>query len=222
MNRQYYNAQLLKKKPYRGDNNSIKFIGVESTYNLLSLSTTCNKPNGTIDGDLLIAFVHTINSTTFCTQPSEWFMFTGYDYLGHRLRVYWKPASSELTSYNFTFQESAENRITICSYRNVNITTPQLGFVIKGSSTGNGNNSVVYTRKNAMLVFSTHKNNNDIVNWIRPQGFVKVYDSDSSLSCTVSNKLLKNNNDNINIISTPSISTGSNICFSLTLNPKYP
>jgi len=221
MNRREYFAQLLKKKPYKGDVNSIKFIGVETYYyDAPSASNLCAKPADTIDGDVLIAIVYTANNLLATPPSGTWIQINGYDYTSFRVRTYWKIATSEPPYYNFTFEVAIKNRVTISTFRNVDTSNVILGYATYGRANGNAQISGSSPLRNAMMFFFAQQNSSNSVSWIRPAGMNKVFDANDIASCTVAIKLLKNGNG-LGALSIPSNGTDANICGIITLKPKY-
>lgn len=89
-------------------------IVIQSSFNTQSnnvfvTGVTLNKPSGTIDGDLLIAYLGLRSgSTAVITPPAGWTQITSVgDGTGHKTLVaYYKVASSEPSSWNWGFNSS--------------------------------------------------------------------------------------------------------------------
>ena len=72
-------------------------------------TVTLDKPSGTIDGELLIAFVSGTGGTlsaTLNTVPSGWTLINGDSGDGRNLYAYYKIASSEPSSWNWVWSTS--------------------------------------------------------------------------------------------------------------------
>jgi hypothetical protein len=93
---------------------------------------TVNKPTGTVDGDLLLAFIAltgTASTPDVSSVPTDWALIrhtsqadgAGID----RVRSYWKLASGEGASYNWGFSAAADANLgEIHCIRGVHQTTP--------------------------------------------------------------------------------------------------
>lgn len=98
---------------------AIAYRSSASAYVASSNTLLCNKPTGTVDGDIMIAALHTNAGTSAITPPSGWTLigtaaadasFTA------DVNVYWKRASSEGTDYTWTWTNTARTSLAISSY----------------------------------------------------------------------------------------------------------
>lgn len=133
----------ISRKLRRGMSQDIKFVGSSQTQNP-SASTTLviNKPTGTVDGDLMLAFCYNDKGTSPepFTAPAGWTVFadsiTDDVATGWVTTIFWKIAASEDASYTFSNPGSARNSGAIITYRNAKI-----GF--RGSFSTKNTNAVL-------------------------------------------------------------------------------
>lgn len=71
---------------------------------------TGSRPTGTQDGDLLVAIIANEGGQTVSSVPSGWVLVEETSELnGDFVRIYWKEASSEPASWNWTFSATTEH-----------------------------------------------------------------------------------------------------------------
>lgn len=90
-------------------------------------SVVVSKPAGTVDGDVLVAFIARVGNTNISTAPSGWQLVTS-SLLGAgsglRLTAYYKVASGEPSSYTWTLASSVLNWGWVGAYTGVDPTSP--------------------------------------------------------------------------------------------------
>lgn len=107
------------------------FIASASTQNTSTGSTlVINKPTGTVDGDLMVAFM-------CCDGNRTWTGDTGWTEILDQgstpnLRIVYKIASSEGSTYTFTTSASATSAGSILTYRSANYDT--IGTITTGAN----------------------------------------------------------------------------------------
>lgn len=116
----------ISRKLRRGVSQDIEFVGSSQTQNP-SASTTLviNKPTGTLDGDLMLAFCYNerFSTTSQFTAPAGWTKLVGTDLdssLNRCSTIFWKIAAAEGSNYTFT-NESRISSGAILTYRNAKI-----------------------------------------------------------------------------------------------------
>lgn len=85
-----------------------------------------NKPTGTVDGDMMLAFqMSNWDLQSDLTAPAGWTLLTQLDRGSSNLhlKIWTKPASSEGASYTFSPGPSADSILTINSYRGADTNT---------------------------------------------------------------------------------------------------
>lgn len=91
-------------------------------------SLACNKPTGTSDNDIMLAcVVRRGDKTDPSTPPTDWTQLCGQDLIDggdSRAWIYYRVASSEGSSYTWTWAAPCRTQITIVSYRDFNTSDP--------------------------------------------------------------------------------------------------
>lgn len=103
------------------------FVGAESTYNSSTTSVTVSVPSGTSNGDLMLGFVNANGSSPTIDTPTGWTKLAEYIPSGATMKtaVFYRTASSEPSSYDFTVSTSADRlRATIYVVENVDTSDP--------------------------------------------------------------------------------------------------
>ena len=120
---------------------------------------TINKPTGTVDGDILIASIYKRNAAAI-TPPTGWtFIRTVAQGATDDVNLYWKRASGEGTTYQWTWTGSNANRGTISSWPGC-VATGDPVDVENGQANASGLSAaspdITTTVGNAMVVFVGH------------------------------------------------------------------
>jgi hypothetical protein len=84
---------------------------------------TINKPASVADGDVMVAFVQVVNSDATITAPSGWTLEATANGAYVYQRMYWKVASSEGASYQWSWATASPASGGITRYSGVNTTT---------------------------------------------------------------------------------------------------
>lgn len=74
------------------------------------------KPTGTVDGDILFAFVQWYGSTTIDGVPSGWSELGSYTANSDRYALYYKIASGEGSTYTWSFTADCKVRVVCSAY----------------------------------------------------------------------------------------------------------
>lgn len=106
---------------------TIEFIALESDYTASSTSQSCNVPTGTTENDFMIAFVNINSNLQPINTPSGWIELFNHNgvYLTAVVAVFYRIATdSEPSSYTWDGWSADRSRVTIVTYRNVDIFDP--------------------------------------------------------------------------------------------------
>lgn len=117
-------------------------------------------PSGTLDGDIMVAFVSISNTTTVLTDATGWtFLEETLPGATQRIRSYWRRAASEPASYTWSISPSAAFGVAVSSIRDCLAS----GTPIDGSVTENTGATATATatgittaNNNTMLVMGAH------------------------------------------------------------------
>jgi hypothetical protein len=160
-----------------------------TTYPSAATSVTCAKPTGTVDGDIMVAFLVQVragSATSAPTPPSGWAQIATYqtvfdaaNTLYARASVWWKRASSEGANYTWTFTETNNNQAVIASYSGC-IASGNPVDVSSGNSASSGNTAtatgVTTTVADTRLIY-TGNNWEALGNLTPPTGMTERYDN---------------------------------------------
>lgn len=183
-------------------------------------SVTINKPTGTIDGDLMIAFLNAAGasgSNTFATLSGWNLAASEVDGGGIRLNVQYKYASSEGASYTFTGASTTTTYGYIVTYRNALFDTagiPNATLVqnpVAAAITVAANNSLLIdyiTSESASITYTT------------PAGFTNL-DSDSDATIPSSALFSKSVNAGSSGTVSNTASGGVSTSVLLSIAPNY-
>lgn len=80
---------------------------------------TISKPAGVVDGDFLLAYVFNSNQTHTVTPPSGWTLEFSDVSTANGIRIYSKTASSEPSTYSWTWSSNARSAVSLIAYRGV-------------------------------------------------------------------------------------------------------
>jgi alkaline phosphatase D len=146
---------------------SIAFVASASnTVQNPATSLACNKPTGTADGHVLLAYLATqalgANFDVTVTPPSGWTLVVGGNDLGAstsiRLDVYVKVAASEGSSWtwNYTAPSGAHAAIVVQAWSGVDTTTPivsgEAAYLAQVASSGTRTTSSITTAGTRQLL----------------------------------------------------------------------
>lgn len=134
--------------------------------------TTCNKPTGTAQGDLMIAFMYADGSNAW-TAPTGWTQVVNAD-----LSVMYKVAgASEGSSYSFTSSKAGFRYVAIFTYRNA-------AYDVVGTTTTATTATVsipaITLSSNASTVFAFVGGTGNVTGWNTPSGFTALLSSASN------------------------------------------
>jgi hypothetical protein len=118
------------------DSHTIAFVDDAATLNSAgTTSVTVNVPAGTADGHLLVTVIGIIGQETI-TAPAGWTLIGTQDAGANvRTAAYWRVASSEPASYNWSWTSSFKNSGWIGAYSGVYTTDPIDDFDSDGTAT---------------------------------------------------------------------------------------
>lgn len=108
---------------------SIAFRSASTTANgAAPTSITVTRPSGTVDGDLMVAFVVISADQTITAGPGSWTELTdqatGAATGDSRHTVWWKVAAGETGDYTWTFSAGADAAAAILTYSGASQTVP--------------------------------------------------------------------------------------------------
>ncbi len=140
---------------------AIAFRAVASATGATTDTVTIAKPTGTVDGDVMIAMLYAETGGQDCTPPAGWTVITPrIDSTNFSMHTFWKRASGEGASYNFTETGNAWGEGFIASYSGC----LDSGNPIDATGTGNSGNSgtatasaIVTTSDGAMLLYMANE-----------------------------------------------------------------
>jgi hypothetical protein len=110
---------LLALKPFI--DTSLTYRANAQTNTAGGTSLICNKPTGTVDGDIMVAVLHLNSGFSAIQVPSGWSLVgnSGADAnFTADIYVYWKRASSEGTTYTWSWTGSVRATLCVLSYYN--------------------------------------------------------------------------------------------------------
>lgn len=169
---------------------AIAFRSKADVSNAASTTAVVSKPSGTTDGDMLVAFIAWSNNRAI-TPPVGWTLRGGYsDELSNwLLACYTKVASSEGSSWTWTFAASAANVGYVAAYSAPHASAPFDG--IAGTSGIAGGSavaapSVVTSHDGDMVIAAVGgRPNSGLASWAAPSGMTEREDSVSASSRTL-------------------------------------
>lgn len=132
------------------------FVASTTSDTSTGTSITINKPTGTVDDDLMFAFLYS-NTALTNSVPSGWTLAGNNNTAGAICALYYKKASSEGASYNWGWAGSQAKKVIIVTYRGgFNLTTP-IDVVSNASYTTNNTtlraDTMTVTKANSPLIF---------------------------------------------------------------------
>lgn len=94
--------------------------------NSSSSSVVINKPTGTVDGDVMLAIIDINDASATITAPSGWTLLDSVNSGGltAKIATYYKVASSEGSSYTWSFSVTNRNAGAIVSFSGVDTGSP--------------------------------------------------------------------------------------------------
>jgi hypothetical protein len=195
--------------PPAGD---ITFVAASNTTYASRTTTTVTKPTGTADGDVILLGIFNGNTTEAVdpTPPAGFTILTGLPAgatdggFEVETRIYWKVASSEGASWDFTHSTSTTQGFAV-TYRNVDTGTPIDVNCTYNSGTGATSTAtgVTTVTDGAMLVFMGHDWGVGSANLTPPTGFTErievnllmyVADKLTTTAGATGNAVMTNNN----------------------------
>lgn len=149
-------------------------------YNAAANSLTVNKPTGTVNGDIMLAFAYCNAPADVITPPAGWDVIqTINTTISGRMTVYAKKAKSEGSSYVFGFDSVQRCRVSIHSFygadatsfinaSSVNVTVSSVDVVAS---------SITTTAANCLLVFLCGSDNTLTIAYGPPADMTERFDS---------------------------------------------
>lgn len=148
-------------------------------------SLTISKPSGVVDGDLMVAFIGCTGSAVTITPPAGWTAIRNdTDTSTINERSFWKIASSEGASYDFTFSASTNCLGSIHRITGHDATTPidASGGQTNASSLSVTAPTITTATANTLLLFASviTSNGGGSATSTAPGGMTEVADFDNN------------------------------------------
>lgn len=154
---------------------------------------SCNKPSGTADTDLMLAWqMNDYGTHAGMTAPAGWSLLTGLDRgtNAEHLKIWYKIASSEGASYSWPMGSGVDGVVSIVTLRGVNTSSASWLWatpVWSANSQTRTAPSVSGAASGAVLLCSCCADMNDVVGtWTPPSGMTEQADVQSGTWATQS------------------------------------
>lgn len=145
--------------------NEITFIA-SATGTSGTTPTTCNKPTGTIQGDLMIAFMYGDGGNAW-TAPSGWTVIQNAD----QAIMYKVAGASEGSSYSFVSTKTGNRYVAITTYRNAAYDT--IGTAVTATTTTVTVPAITLAASGSTVFLFTSATGN-VTGWNTPTGFTSL------------------------------------------------
>jgi subtilisin family serine protease len=155
-------------------------------------SQVVGKPTGVTNGDILIAQVAMLGTSNTSQLPAGWTLIRpDLNMYGINSILYWKVASNEPTSYNFTFSSAIRVNIAISAFYNVASVTPidqHNGQTNVPSLTVTAPSVTTTADKDSLLFLVTARANTTISNYTSGLTSRYTYPSTSNITLGLANQ----------------------------------
>lgn len=213
---------------------AFQFVAVaHSTDSASTASLACNKPTGTVDNDIMFAFIKRNDSTDPNTVPTGWTL-AGSRVPGgaNSFWLYYRVASSEGASYTWGWAAAGRTGISIATYRDGFNTSSPIDVVSNTSYVTSDTTvraaSVSAAAANSPIVFFGGVHNASSVTFTPPSGpsamaeDVDYYNDQSRFARTFASLIWTGSGATGNMDATASITTIDKHAFAIVLVPSTP